>query len=306
VNQKRQYVSELQESAQIPIKTATLALDLNRSNWYYTPKKKEVKRSTRPLDPGLIDRLSKLSAYALTLGYRKTAAYLGSEFQVQFNHKKVYRHMNEMNLLQPKFIRRPKKKKAPAVTWYCPLKSDMRWEADLTLVPYESGYLYLFSVIDVFDKELVGSWFGFRCRKEDAIEALRQAVLHRFPEGKVPEGLTLTLRLDRGCQFTAHEFAKAARLFQIELEFCDVQAPNQKPFIESFFSNFKREEIYRNEYKNPTQALLAWPEYVQWYNHKRPHGSLNFLSPAQFRALQQNQATPGFNEILSSSNAICV
>jgi len=176
----------------------------------------------------------------------------------------------------------------------------------LTLVPYETGHFFLFSVIDVFDKELVGSWLGFRCRKEDAIEALRHAIFNRFPDGQVPENLNLTLRLVRVCQFTAYEFAKAAKLFQIELEFCDVQAPNQKPFIESFFSSFKREEVYRNEYKNPTQALSAWPEYVHWYNSKRPHGALNFLSPAQFRASQQIQALPVLINSLSSSREFCV
>ena len=52
--------------------------------------------------------------------------------------------------------------------------------------------------------------------KEDAIEALRQAVFNRFPDGKAPIELTLIVRLDRGCQFTSYEFAKAAKLFQVE------------------------------------------------------------------------------------------
>ena len=64
--------------------------------------------------------------------------------------------------------------------------------------------------------------------------------------------------------------------------------------------------VYRNEYQNATQALLAWPEYVEWYNTKRPHGSLNFLSPVQFRALHAKQTAPAWDESLSCSADFCV
>ena len=230
-------------------------MDLNRSSWYYKTKPKGEKKSTRPLDQALVNRLHTLKNYELTLGYRKAAAYFLNTFKEIFNHKKVYRHMDSLGLLQPKHVRKPKLKKPSKVLWYCPLQSNSRWESDLTLVPTENGFLYLFTVIDVFDKEVIGSYFGLRCRCSEAIEALHKAVSSRFQNGKIPDNLTLTLRLDRGCQFTAFDFLQAARKLNITIEFCDVQSPNQKPFIESFFANFKREEVYRNAYQNPFQAF---------------------------------------------------
>ncbi len=242
-----------------------------------------------------------LAGYELTLGYKKLAAYFLIRFDWIINHKKMYRHLDDLDLLQPKHVKRPKQKKPPTAIWYCPLNSNVRWEADLTLVPYQSGFLYLFSVIDVFDKELIGSWFGFRCRKDDAIEALKNAVLNRFPSGTVPDTIDLTLRLDRGCQFTAFDFAKAAKLMNVHIEFCDVQAPNQKPFIESFFSNLKREEVYRNHYQNPFQAFHAWNEYLHWYNNFRPHSALNYKSPALFSSLHQAKSSQVQTLILSKN-----
>lgn len=231
----------------------------------------------------LVNRLQELTGYALTLGHRKLTYFFKFQFDFIVNHKKLYRHLAALDLLQPKHVKKPKKKKPPTAIYYCPLQSNIRWEADLTLVPYQSGFLYLFSVIDVFDKELIGHHFGFRCRKDDAIEALKAAVYSRFPSGKIPDHCRVTLRLDRGCQFTAFDFAKAAKILNVEIEFCDVHAPNQKPFIESFFSNFKREEVYRNDYQNPAQAFSAWADYCHWYNNLRPHAALNYLSPLQFR-----------------------
>lgn len=159
----------------------------------------------------------------------------------------------------------------------------MRWEADLTYVASQQGNMYLFTVIDVFDKEIIGDWLGFRCRALDAVKSLESAILKRFPQGKLLDNLELVLRLDRGCQYTAEEFGDCARKFNLKIEFCDVQAPNQKPYIESFFANFKREEVYRNEYLNSIQVFQAWRAFVDWYNLKRPHASIRFLSPVQFR-----------------------
>lgn len=287
--EKRKHVRILKQETGVRIRNAAQAFCLHRSSWYYKSKPRAAKRSSRPLDPVLKDKLLELTGYELTLGYRKVSMYLRYEYSIRFNHKKVYRHMEELKILQPRFIRRRRTKKLPTALWYCPLKSDVRWEADLTVIPYEHGQLFLFSVIDVFDKELIGEWFGFRCQCIDAIAALKQAVYTRFPDGIVPENLDLVLRLDRGCQFTAFEFAQAARGFRIRIEYCDVQAPNQKPFIESFFASFKREEVFRNIYQNPIHAFSAWKNYVRWYNQKRPHGAIGFISPTQFRIQQKGK-----------------
>lgn len=291
MKKRRAYVQELTNSDQhVPLKMALPAFGLSKSSFFYQGKPKHTKRSCKPLDPALSKALLGLTKYELTLGYDKVTDYLKTNVDLHFNPKKVYRHMKQLRLLQPKVVKRPKKKpKKGAIPFCSAIRSNVRWEADLTIIVFGNEHLYLFSIIDTFDKELIGHWLGFRCRCDEAINALEQAVLARFPDGKVSDDLELVLRLDRGCQFTAHDFGQKTREFNIRMEFCDVMAPNQKPYIESFFANFKREEVYRSEYKNALDIFVAWKNYVTWYNTKRPHSSLGNLSPVQFR--QKHQKT---------------
>tara|TARA_B100000959_G_C14905665_1_gene592868 strand:+ start:455 stop:1354 length:900 start_codon:yes stop_codon:yes gene_type:complete len=287
VKEKRHHVQVLSQR-KVPTQIALQAIGLSRSSYHYKSVVKDKKDKRKaPLDPCLEALLLSLKGYELTLGYYKLADYIKHTYADQghwYNKKKVYRHMKALKLLQPKHIKRPKKKqKKGGVLYYSPLRSNVRWEADLTFISYGDSYLYLFTVIDTFDKEIIGHFLSFRCRCEDAIESLKEAVLCRFPNGQVPAELELVLRLDRGCQYTAKDFCDQSRSFGLKFEFCDVQAPNQKPYIESFFSNFKREEVYRNDYKNPMDVFLAWKSYVEWYNNKRPHSSLGNLSPVHFR-----------------------
>ena len=110
MTQKRTFVTELQ-NAQVPLEMAAKAFGLPRSSLYYKTKPREKKKTVKPLDPTLKKRLDSLKEYELTLGYRKTAAYINAEETAPFDHKKVYRHMKALKLLQPKNIRKPKLKK---------------------------------------------------------------------------------------------------------------------------------------------------------------------------------------------------
>jgi len=101
-------------------------------------------------------------------------------------------------------------------------------------------------VIDACDRDIVGNVFSDRCRAREAVEALEGAVPSRFG-GRVPYGPELALRIDRGTQFTAHDFRKTARTLSVWLEYVGVQCPEDKPYIESFFGSYKTEESYRNE-----------------------------------------------------------
>jgi len=256
-------------------------LGLTKSTYFYAPYPTRNKKTKYKFDFDLKETLLNLKGYELTLGYRKLTKYLRNKYFRIWNKIKVYAHMKELKLLQPKNIkRRYIKNRRLAIC--CPIRSNVRWEADITYVPTEMGHMYLFVVEDVYDKEILSGYMDIRCRAKEAIESLKEAVVKRFGD-RVPEGLLLTLRVDRGCQFTAEDFAIFSKSQGIILEFCGIQTPNDKPYVESFFSCYKREEVYQNIYEDFFQASEGWKSYRKWYDELRPHGSLKDMTPRCFR-----------------------
>ena len=256
-------------------------IGLTKSTYSYVSHPMRKKKREYKFDPELKEILLNLTGYELTLGYRKLTKYLRNKYLKIWNKKKVYAHMEELKLLQPKNIKRRYIKNRRLVV-YCPIRSNVQWEADLTYVPTQMGNLYLFVVEDVYDKEILSGYMDIRCGADEAIKSLKEAIAKRFGDD-VPQGLSLTLRIDRGCQFTAENFAVFVESQGITLEYCGIQTPNDKPYVESFFGCYKREEVYRTVYEDYFQAYEGWGNYRSWYDELRPHGSLKDMTPKAFR-----------------------
>jgi len=293
---------------------ALQAVGLTKSSYYYKSNGGQDSCAKEyPLDETLEDILRSLSGYELTLGYRKTMDYIDFVLNKgHYNHKKVYRHMYEMDMLQPKRIKKQSKPKKE-LSFYSPIMSDVRWEADLSYVFYGCGTAHAFVVIDTYDKEIIGRYFSMRARAEEAVIALDMAVKSRFGDKGAPEGFEVVMRVDRGCQYTAEDFCEAGEKRKwLKIEFCGVQAPNDKPYIESWFACYKREEVYRNDYQSFWEAKTGFESYVDWYNNRRPHGSLGNISPIKFRTGKQQiekgvtmvSELPGMEEVSTLSALI--
>ena len=168
-----------------------------------------------------------------------------------------------------------------------PEEQNTYWETDFSYVWTGEGNSYLCAVIDAWDRDIVGDIFSDRCRAIEASEALEKAIMNRFG-GKVPADHTLTLRVDRGSQFRAQLFRETARLLNVKLEYAGVKCPEEKPYIEAFFSNYKTEELYRNEYHSFEEASESWGSYKEWYRNDRIHQGIDYMSPVRYAQRTQN------------------
>jgi putative transposase len=160
---------------------------------------------------------------------------------------------------------------------FYPEGANKVWGSDITYIWTASGWLYLAVIIDLYSKKVVGWCVDSRMTKSLVMRALLMAVNLRKPKPG------LILHSDRGSQYASHDYQKLLRRFDIVTSMsrkgnCWDNAPT-----ESFFGSLKQEWIGDSLYLTREQAICDIREYVGiYYNAKRLHSSLGYLTPMEF------------------------
>jgi putative transposase len=132
-------------------------------------------------------------------------------------------------------------------------------------------------VIDCCTREIVGWNLSHRCRTEDALVAVEQAVLERLPEGSREENVTLTT--DNGTQFTSSRFLETLARLGIKHRRTAYHHPEGNSYIERFHRSLKEEEVWTAEYRSLEEARASIARWIEEYNHDRPHRGVGNRSP---------------------------
>ena len=91
---------------------------------------------------------------------------------------------------------------------------------------------------------------------------------------------------DNGLIFQSRRFRAACRDYRLRQEFITPYTPEQNGLVERFFRSLKEECVWLHNFGSFTEARTAITKWIEWYNAGRPHQSLGYRSPRQFRALQ--------------------
>jgi transposase InsO family protein len=156
---------------------------------------------------------------------------------------------------------------------------DRKWACDLTYIWTEQGWLYLSVVIDLFSRKVVGWSMSDDLRAAGVAEALEMAVKRRRP------GAGLLHHSDRGVQYACELYRGLLAEHGIE---CSMSRPGNcydNACVESFFGTLKSELVHRERYRTRAQARASVFEWIEcWYNRRRRHSSLGYMSPEAFEA----------------------
>jgi len=151
------------------------------------------------------------------------------------------------------------------------------WVADITYIPCREGRLYLASILDLCTREIVGWRLGERMTEELVLGALEQAY-----EAKQP-GKGLLHHSDRGSQYASKEYRKKLNEYHMKASMSRKGNCYDNACIESFHSVLKKELIYCTRFRTKQQAYEEIFEYIEFfYNRKRIHSALGYLSPTRF------------------------
>ena len=150
------------------------------------------------------------------------------------------------------------------------------WVADMTYVPTWMGFLYLAVVIDVWSRRVVGWSMGERMTADLVLTALNMALEQRKPKGVIHHS-------DQGSQYTSLAFGERCRQMQVRPSMGTVGDAYDNAMAESFFASLEGELIERNSFQSKAQARMAVFTWIEgWYNPRRRHSGLGYLSPLNF------------------------
>lgn len=154
------------------------------------------------------------------------------------------------------------------------------WVADITYIPTDEGWLYLATELDLYSHRIVGWSLSSRMSRRLVLDALALAVGRRRPEPG------LIHHSDRGVQYACGDFQKALKRYGMVPSMSRKGDPYDNAVAESFFKTLKVELVYRRRFRTRLEAKAAIVEYIElFYNRRRRHSSLDYLSPAEYEEL---------------------
>ena len=160
------------------------------------------------------------------------------------------------------------------------------WTSDISYVWTSEGWLYLAVILALFSRRIVGWSMGTTLERSLVLNAWEMAKQNRQPQSG------LLFHSDRGSQYASNDCKAVLKEAEATQSMsrkgnCWDNAPS-----ESFFATIKRELIYRHRYATQSEARLSIFAWIEgWYNRKRRHSTLGYLSPEAFeRQYQEQQA----------------
>lgn len=157
---------------------------------------------------------------------------------------------------------------------------DQKWVVDITYIATKEGWLYLAVILDLYSRAVVGWSMQSRMSKALVIAAWEMACAWRHP----PE--ELLHHSDQGSQYTSKAYLNLLRDKNCRISMSGKGNCYDNACVESFFSSLKV-ECADGVYKNREEARLSIFEYIEtWYNRKRLHSTLGYLSPLEYEDIR--------------------
>jgi len=241
------------------------------------PGPKKAPHRLLPKEREDIIKLAKDDNYA-DLSHRQLSVAASETGEAEASASSFYRVMKQEQLME-KRQRKPKTPQTkPEVK---PDGPNQVWSWDLTYIAIGPIFVYLFAIIDVFSRKIVGWNLGFNARVESMKKAWDKALINENLIGisgapKMPIALS-----DHGVQMakkTAKQFFKDLGIKQL---FARYQTPEDNAWIESWFRILKYDWLRYKDYVSFDQLKKIIRQFVIVYNTQRYHGAIGYVTPEQ-------------------------
>ena len=260
-----------------------VALGVSRSSLYYQPKRPK-------LDIELKSQVESVMVDYPSYGHKRIA------LELKLNKKRILRIMKKFGLKpyrrRPRKPYKPEDQNKPATKYlnlikkFCPIRPEVVWVSDFTYIEFQSKFIYLATVMDIFTREII----GFSIKRFHNKDLVIGALLDALAKTNSPP---VYIHSDQGSEYDSDEYAKLCDTNNIQISMSKKACPGENAFQESFYSHFKLDFGRTDRFE--TLGELTENIYLQLhkYNGKRIHTKLK-MSPKQFREqyiLREEQCT---------------
>ena len=145
------------------------------------------------------------------------------------------------------------------------------WAMDITYIPMAKGFVYLTVVLDWFSRRVLAWRMSITMEAAFCVEALEEA-LARYGKPEI-------FNTDQGSQFTGTAFTGMLAKNDIRISMDGKGAWRDNVFVERLWRTIKYEEVYLHAYESVSEARGGIGRYLDLYNHRRPHSSLDGRTP---------------------------
>ena len=248
------------------------ALGISRGSVYYLP------RPMPTVDLAIMRRLDELHLEFPFAGSRMLRDLLNQD-GVEIGRCHVVTLMKRMGI--EALYRRPNTSKpAPGHKIYPYLlrgliidRPNRVWAMDITYVPMAKGFVYLAAVVDWFSRRVLSWRVSITMEAAFCVEALEEA-LDRH-------GRPAIFNTDQGSQFTSLAFTDVLLKAGIAISMDGKGSWRDNVFVERLWRSVKYQEVYLKAYRTVSEARQSIGRYLAFYNGRRPHSSLDRLTPDQ-------------------------
>lgn len=255
----------------LSITTQCKILNISRSCVYYKPKEPD-----KTTEKALIKEIRNIYDEACFYGHIKVWKELERRgYKVGQKRVRKLREELELKAVCPTYSRYRNRKcdnKFPyLLDGIVVTRPNQVWQSDITYVPTSEGYAYKTAIIDVFSRKILTYRLTATLQQASCISALAEA-LNKFPHPEI-------FNSDQGSQYASENFFKPLLDRQIQVSMDGKGRALDNIYIERYWRSYKYENVYLFRYKNIFEAKSKTANYVDFYNSKRLHASLDYKTP---------------------------